>query len=58
MFRSYGWVFRPNSLNKGFLFGRFSINMGELSRNWRKIAENGPVSAKIHHTGGYDSKFR
>ena len=47
-----------NSLDKGTLFGRFSINMGGLSKNWRNIAKNGPLSAKIHHKGGYDSKFR
>ena len=29
-----------NSLNKSPFFGRFFINMGGLSRNWRKIAEN------------------
>ena len=50
------WV--QNSLNKGPFFGRFSINMGGLSRNWRKIAKNGPFSAKIHHKSGYESKFR
>ena len=47
-----------NSLSKGFFFGRFSINMGVLSRNWRKIAKNGPFSAKVHHKSGYDRKFR
>ena len=46
-----------NSLNKGPFFDRFSINMGGLSRNWRKIAKNGPFSAKIHHKNGYESKF-
>ena len=25
-----------NSLNKGSFFGRFSLNMGVLSRNWQK----------------------
>ena len=39
-------------------FGRFSINMGEFSRYWRKITKNGPFSAKIHHKSGYESKFR
>ena len=47
-----------NSLDKGPFFGRFSINMGGLSRNWRKIAKNGSFSTKIHHKSGYDSKFR
>ena len=46
-----------NFLNKGPFFGRFSINMGGLSRNWRKMAKNEQFSAKIHHESGYDSKF-
>ena len=35
------WVgfWAPNSLNKGPFFGRFSINKGGLSRNWRKMAK-------------------
>ena len=37
------------------LFGRVSINEGELSRNWRKIAKNGWFSAKIQHKCGYDT---
>ena len=40
MCRPYGWVFGPKlskDLNKGPFFGRFSINIGGLSRNWRKI---------------------
>ena len=54
------WVgfWAQNSLNKGHFFGRFSINMGGLSSNVRKIAKNGSFSAKIHHKSGYDSKFR
>ena len=47
-----------NSLNMGPFFGRFSIYMGGLSRNRRKIAKNGPFYAKIHHKTRYDSKFR
>ena len=46
------------SLNKGPFFGRFSINMLGLSRNWQKIAKNGSFSAKIRLKSGYDSKFR
>ena len=46
-----------NSLNKDPFFGRFSVNMGGLSRNWRKVAKNGSSSAKSHHSG-YESKFR
>ena len=54
------WVgfLAPDSLNKGPFFGRFSINKGGLSRNWRKIAKNGWFSAKIHHKSGYDGNFR
>ena len=29
----------PNSLNKGPFFGRFSLNKGGSSRNWREIAK-------------------
>ena len=47
-----------NSLNKGFFFGRFSINMSGLSTNWRKMAKTGPFSPEIHHKSGYESKFR
>ena len=36
----------PDSLNKGPFFGRFSINEGGLSRNWRKIAKIGGFSPK------------
>ena len=37
------WVgfWAPNSLNKGPFFGRFSLNKGWLSRNWRKIEKMG-----------------
>ena len=54
------WVgfWAQNSLNKGPFFGRFSISMGGLSRNVRKIAKNWSFPAKIHHKSGYDSKFR
>ena len=57
MCRPYGWVLGRNSLNKGPSFGRFSIKMGGLSRNGRKVAKNGSFSAKINQKGGYDSKF-
>ena len=54
------WVgfWAPNSLNKGPFFGRFSLNKGGLSRNWRKIAKNGWFSTKFHHKSGYVRKFR
>ena len=54
----YGWVLGQNSLNKGPFFGRFFMNMGELARNWRKIAKNGSFSAKVHHKSGYDRNSR
>ena len=47
----------PGSLDKGPFFGRFSLNMGGSSRNWRKIVKNGRFSAKIHHKNGHDGKF-
>ena len=53
-----GGLLGRNSLNKGPFFGRFSINMGGLSRNRRQKATNGSFSAKIHHKSGYDSKVR
>ena len=57
MCHPYGWVFGLKFSKQGSLFGRFSINMGALSRNWQKIAKNGPFFAKILHKSGYDSKF-
>ena len=53
-----GGFLSQNSLNKGPFFGRSTINMGGLSRNWRKIAKNGLFSAKIHHKSGYENKSR
>ena len=53
-----GGFLGPKFSNKGPFFGRFSINMGGSSRNWQKIAKNGPFSTKIHHKSGYDSKFQ
>ena len=52
------WVgfWASNSLNKGPFFGRFSINEGGLSRNWRNIAKNGWFSAKNHHESGNFNK--
>ena len=47
-----GGFLGQNSIDKGPFFGRFSINMGGISRNWRKIANNGSFSAKIHHKSG------
>ena len=53
-----GGFWGPKISRQGSFFGRFSINMGGFSRNWRKIVKNGWFSAKIHHKSGYDSKFR
>ena len=53
-----GGFWARNSLNKGPFFGRFPVNIGGLSRNWRKIDKDGWFSAKIYHKSGYDSKFR
>ena len=58
MCRPYGRVFGPTYSKKGSFVGRFATNMGELSRNWQKIAKNGSFSTKIHHKSGYESKFR
>ena len=30
-----------NVLNKGPIFGRFSLNMGGFARNWQNIVKNG-----------------
>ena len=46
-----------NSLNTGPFFGRFVINMGGLSRNWRKITKNGSFCTKIQHKSGYDPRL-
>ena len=53
------WVgFRvQNSLNKGPFFGRFSINMGGLSRNWRKIAKMGRFPPKFIIKLGMTASF-
>ena len=49
------WV--QNSLNKGPFFGKFSLNMGGLTRNWQKIVKNGEFFAKSHHKSGYDGNY-
>ena len=46
-----------NSLNKGPFFDRFSINMGGLSRNWRKIAKNGLFPRKFIIRVGMKASF-
>ena len=42
-----GGALGRNSLEKGPFFGRFSINMGGLSRNWRIIARMGRFPPKF-----------
>ena len=37
-----GGFWGQSSLDKGPFFGRFSMNMGELSRSWRKIGRFPP----------------
>ena len=46
-----------NSLNKGPFFGRFSINMGGLSRNWQKIAKMDRFSPKFIIKVGMTASF-
>ena len=58
MCRPYGWVLGQNSRNKGPFFRRSSINIGGLSRNWRKVSKSGLFSTKIHHESGHESKSR
>ena len=42
MCRPYGWVSGPKILQtRVTFFGRFSLNMGRLSRNLRKIVKDG-----------------
>ena len=52
-----GGFWTQNSLKKGLFLGRYSLNMGGLFRNWRRIVKNGWFSAKIHHNSGYSGKF-
>ena len=53
------WVgFRaPISLNKGPFLGRFSINKGGLSRNWRKKAKIGGFTPKFIIKVGMTARF-
>ena len=57
MCRPYGWVLSQNSLNKGLYFGRFSINMGGLSRNWRKWPKMGRFPPKFIIKVGMTASF-
>ena len=43
------WVgfWAQNSLNKGPIVGRFSINMGGFSRNWQKLSKMGSFPPKF-----------
>ena len=42
------WVgfWAQNSLKKGLVLGRFSINMGGFSRNWQKLPRMGSFPPK------------
>ena len=53
------WVgfWAPYSLIKGPFFGRFTLNKGGLSRNWRKIAKNGWFPAKFIIKVGMTASF-
>ena len=42
-----GGFWAQNSLNKGLFFGRFSINIGGLSKNWRIIVKMGSFPLKF-----------
>ena len=57
MCRPYGRVLGRNSLSKGPFFGRFSVNMGGLSRNWRKIAKMGRLPPKFIIKVGMKASF-
>ena len=46
-----------NSLDKGPLFGRLSINVGGLSRNWRKMAKMGRSLPKFIIKVGMTARF-
>ena len=46
-----------NSLIEGSFFGRFFINIGGLSRNWRKIAKMGRFPPKFIKKVGMTARF-
>ena len=50
------WV--QNYLNKDSFFGRFSLNIGGICRNWQQIVKMGSFPQKIHHKSGYDDNCR
>ena len=52
------WVgFSRNYLKKGPFFSRFSINMGGLSRNWRKMPKMGRFLPKFIMKMGVKASF-
>ena len=53
-----GGFLGPKFSKQGSLYGRFSLSIGGLSRNWRKIVKNGWFSTNIHHKSGYSGKFQ
>ena len=52
-----GGFLGPKFSNKGPFFGRFSINIGGLSRNWRKIAKMGGFPSKFIIKVGMTASF-
>ena len=52
-----GGILGRNSLNKGPFFGRKSINMGGLSRNWRKLPKMGRFPPKFIIKVGVTASF-
>ena len=52
-----GGFLGQNSLNKGPIFGRFSIILGGLSRNLGKLAQNGPFLPKFIIKVGMTASF-
>ena len=53
----YGWVLSLNSPDKVPFFSRFSINIGWLSRKWRKIAKMGPFPPNFTIKVGMTASF-
>ena len=52
-----GGFLGPKFSKQGSLFGRFSLNKGGLSRNWRKIAKMGGFPPKFIIKVGMSASF-
>ena len=57
MCRPDGWVFGPKFSKQGSHFQQILINMSGFSRNWQKIAKNGPFSPKFIIKVGMTASF-